>query len=359
MSCLPKSVESHVVCEHARNLGQFRVPNLHVLRLSPVRYLWDKSLRKLGMRRHLGYLSGRLKALKADVLHSHFGTLGWANLEAAKRAGVRHVVSFYGVDMSAAPRLEPRWRVRYRTLFELVDRVLCEGPCMARGLASLGCPEAKIVVQRLGVRLDSIRFAPRSLRPGEPLKALIASSFREKKGIPLALKALARLREEADLEVTLIGEASPEERSRREKERILRAADGLGRAVRFRGFLSHDELLRDAYRHHLFVAASRTASDGDCEGGAPMVIAEMAASGMPVVSTRHCDIPELIEDGVSGLLAVEGDEESLLGCLRRLAKEPERWGEYGRAARARMEERFDAAEQGRALAAVYRSLGRA
>lgn len=61
-------------------------------------------------------------------------------------------------------------------------------------LADLGCPREKIALQRLGVDVDSTPFKPRQWRPEQALKVLIAASFREKKGIPDALAALAQVR---------------------------------------------------------------------------------------------------------------------------------------------------------------------
>ena len=69
--------------------------------------------------------------------------------------------------------------------------------------------------------------------------------------------------------------------------------------------------MRRPTKHDVFLAPSVTASNGDTEGGAPVAIIEMAASGMPIVSTRHCDIPSVVLDGVTGLLAAERDSEGL------------------------------------------------
>ena len=76
--------------------------------------------------------------------------------------------------------------------------------------------------------------------------------------------------------------------------------------------------------------------------GAPVTICELAATGMPVVATRHCDIPHVVEDGTGALLADERDVTGLVTHLRRLVAEPHLWGRLTRAARSRIEERFDA-----------------
>ena len=134
---------------------------------------------------------------------------------------------------------------------------------------------------------------------------LIAASFREKKGIPLALEALGRIRDHVPLEVTIIGDSGSTAEGVQEKARIMQGIQkhNLTSSVRLLGFQPHRRLLEEAYKHHIFVSPSLTTSNGDCEGGAPVGMIEMAASGMPVVSTRHCDIPEVFGSDRGYLLA--------------------------------------------------------
>jgi colanic acid/amylovoran biosynthesis glycosyltransferase len=352
-------VESHVVCEHTANLDQFAVPHLHAFAAAGrLERLWDRGLRRLGARRHLGYLARVARRLGAKVIHSHFGDVAWTNLGAVGAAGSRHVATFYGYDMSYLPRVAI-WRERLDHLFRNVDLVLCEGPHMAREVVRLGCPEDRVRIHHLGVALETWPFQPRRWSPGHKLKVLIAATFTEKKGIPYAIRALSKLRQHVELEVTLIGDARPESaESRAQKREILSAIEsqGLGGVVRLLGYRPHSVLIDEAYRHHLFLSPSVTAADGATEGGAPVAIVEMAASGMPIVSTRHCDIPEVIVDGRTGFLAEERDVEGLTDCLLRMVSQWQRWPEMLAAGRARVEAEFDAHVQGQRLATLYESL---
>jgi colanic acid/amylovoran biosynthesis glycosyltransferase len=279
-------------------------------------------------------------------------------MPAARRAGIRHVVTFYGLDVNFLPRHDRRWRGRYAELFGHVDAVLCEGPHMAGEIAALGCPEEKIRVQRLGVSFDDIPYEPCAWRPGEPLRVLIAASFREKKGIPDALEAIARLQESVPLEVTLIGDAGEDPRAQDEKPRILSAIErfNLGDKVCLLGYQPHARLLEEARRHHIFLAPSLTASDGDTEGGAPVSLIEMAASGMLIVSTTHCDIPEIVRHGETGLLSAERDIDGLVRNLQWLLAHTDRWDAMRTAARKHVEAGFDARRQAERLARIYRAL---
>jgi colanic acid/amylovoran biosynthesis glycosyltransferase len=353
---LPANVESHIVCEATQNLDQFPQPHVHALAAEPLRRsLWDRGLRRFGVRPHLEFLIDCVRAVGADLVHSHFGDYGWRNSAAVERAGLRHIVTFYGIDVTFIPRSDERWPARYRDMFARVDRVLCEGPFMARSIAALGCPEDKIDVHHLGIDLDRIPFEPRRWSPGETLCVLMAGSFREKKGFPYAIRALGRIQGDVDLQVTIIGDAH-DERTRLEKRAILAAIDanGLAAKTRLPGYLPYDDVLAEARRHHVFLSPSVTGSDGDTEGGAPVSIIEMGASGMMVVSTTHCDIPGVVLDGVTGRLAAERDVDGLVRHLRWLVEHPDEWPAMLVAGRRHVETEFDARVQGERLAGVYR-----
>jgi colanic acid/amylovoran biosynthesis glycosyltransferase len=358
---LAPDINSHIVCERTENLDQFNVPNIHNLEDGPRwRYVLEKGLRKLRVRHHSGYLVQVAKQYQATILHSHWGDVAWRDMNAAKKAGLRHVVSFYGKDVNYLPRLQPRWLKRYQELFRHVSLVLCEGPHMGQCIVQLGCPKEKVLVHHLGVEVEKITFKPRVWTLNEPLRVLVAASFREKKGIPYALEALGLLQAEwPRLEITIIGDASADPRSHPEKAKILSVMEKyeLVGKTRMLSYQPHAVLLEEAYRHHIFISPSVTASDGDTEGGAPMTLLEMAASGMPIVSTRHCDIPSVVIHGTTGLLAGERDVNALLDHLRWLVTYPEQWRAMLDAGRRHVEGNYDVVKQAGKLGAMYGSLG--
>jgi colanic acid/amylovoran biosynthesis glycosyltransferase len=114
--------------------------------------------------------------------------------------------------------------------------------------------------------------------------------------------------------------------------------------------------MEEAYRHQVFVSPSMTAEDGDTEGGLPVTLIEMAATGMPVVTTNHCDVPELVLSGVTGLQAPERNVDQLAEHLRWLYQNPAKWQSIADAARKRVEAEFDASTQGIRLGQIYQEL---
>lgn len=356
---LPNEVETHIVCEATENLEQFGLPNIHNLsEASCWRYYWDLCLRRSGIRNHLGYLVKQAKSLHAQILHSHFANVGWVDIVVPKKANLKHIVSFYGYDVNYLPKSDSCWYGRYQDLFTQVDSILCEGSHMANDIEALGCPRDKIRVQHLGVSLDKIAFKPRVWNTKEALRVLIAASFQEKKGIPYALEALGRIQRDVDIEITIVGDANNQVRSQNEKRKILETLKkfDLQSNTRMMGYQPYNSLFQEAYTHHIFLSPSVTATDGDSEGGVPVSIIEMAATGMPIVSTFHCDIPEVIHHGETGLLAHEKDVEGLVTLLQWLLENTDQWISMVKACRNHLEAEYNAKIQGERLTNIYNKL---
>ena len=351
------AVTSLVLARKLINLDQFPWRPLYAP--GTAGYYQFKVAGRLGARWHPSIYSKSIARHQPDILHSHFGDVGWYDLPLASKHGLKHVVSFYGADISLLPAQNPVWKERYQELFSQSDLFLCEGPHMASSLVNLGCPEEKVRVQRLGVALDKISYMPRNLDEGNPLRILITGTFREKKGIPYALEAVGRLHEEGvNVQVTVIGDSRGFKQDEIEKQKILDVIErfNMRSVTRLLGYQPYEEMIAEAYRHHVFLAPSVTASDGDTEGGAPVTIIEMVATGMPVVSSRHCDIPQVILDGRTGWLADERDVDRLAEHLRWLQENPDQWELFTGLGRQYIETNFDVRLQAKALAEIYQEL---
>lgn len=356
---MSKDADIHVVCERTRHLDQFALANIHCLsETSRLQYFKERIIRRSVNPFYRGYLSRVAKEVDADILHSHFGPVGWADIQTAKKQRMKHIVTFYGYDVRMLPSSNSRWLARYRQLFEMVDLILCEGPHMAREIIQLGCPQDKVNVHHLGIEINRFPYEPRSWQAGEPLKVLIVASFREKKGIPYALQALSQLQSVVPLEITIIGDADGEERSKKEKKLILSTIEenGMNPRIRLLGYQPYARVIQEAYNHHIFISPSICAKDGDTEGGAPITLIEMVASGMPVVSTLHCDIPEVVEYGMSDWLVEERNIAGLVERLLWLVQHSGEWDNFLSVGRKHVEKEFNAIQQGKNLLAIYKEL---
>ncbi len=360
---LPAEVTSHIICKEVQNEDQFGLPNIHALSGPSSRFT------RISTRlfRHVDYhlfVRRMCRRLEPDILHSHFGPVGWKNYiflripPASRLEKIKRVVTFYGQDVDHLPKINPAWRKRYRDMFGQADLVLCEGSVMAGKVEALGCAAERIRVHHLGVDLKSLPFEPRTRKDGEPFRVLMAAAFRPKKGFLYGLRALEQVSQHHDVALTLVGDTTGDSVSEVEKQKIIDFLRGspLRDRVRLTGFMTARDLYEEARSHHIYLAPSVTADDGDNEGGAPVSLIEMAATGMPVVSSRHCDIPGIVIDGRTGLLADERNVGGLATCLTQLMSRPESWLDIARNAREHIEAHYNAATQGERLYKLYESL---
>jgi glycosyltransferase involved in cell wall biosynthesis len=171
-----------------------------------------------------------------------------------------------------------------------------------------------------------------------------------KKGLDVLLRALARLPAERDWRFVHIGGGDPAP--------LRRLADELGIAarVRFLGARPAPEVWAAYRRADVFALASRIAPDGDRDG-LPNVLMEAASQEVAVVATRVAAIPELIQDGVHGLLVPPDDPAALAAALDRVLAEPQLRRRLAHAACARVRRSFDR-EAGVARLAALLSDGR-
>lgn len=316
-------------------------------------------LRRIGIRPTPRVFNNALIKHQTNILHSHFGDRGWYDLPMVGKHNLKHVVSFYGYDLSFLPSIFPVWKKRYKELFDCTDLFLCEGPHMAQQLRGLGCPEEKVKVQRLGIDLEKIPFRPREVIDNGTIKILIAGRFVEKKGIPYALEAVGRIKEKySNIRVTIVGDSAGTKREEVEKEKILEIIQryDMQAITSMLGFQPFDVLMQQAYNHHLFLSPSVTAIDGDIEGGVPVSIIEMLASGMLVISSFHCDIPGVVFHRKSGLLAQEKDVDTIAEYIIWLIEHQEKWKEMTEAGRRHIERNFNARIQGQELIDIYQKL---
>jgi len=198
----------------------------------------------------------------------------------------------------------------------------------------------RVLVIRAGV--DTAHFAPRvngDRRPGSAagaLRIVCVGTLHEVKGQRHLVEACRLLAAGGvDVRCRLVGDG--EDRAMLEGA-IAQA--GLEGRVELAGALTRDQVAAELAAADVLVAPSVPTKQGRREG-IPVVLMEAMSSGLPVVASRISGIPELVEDGVSGLLAPPGDADALAAALRRLADDPELRGRLGAQGRRTVQEGFD------------------
>jgi len=323
------------------NADLFPFDAVYSLSRSPLRTrLFDRAYsRRLG---YSPYFSDVFTREKARIVHAHGGLVGSFIASSAERLSLPLVVSFYGVDMWKHPDGETGLRAKYTDVFRTGALFLAEGPAAANQLARIGCPEEKIIVHRLGVDVQSIPFVERN-RDGRALRILMASRFVEKKGIPYGVEAFCRVaHDNPSMRLTIVGDSG----SARDAKAIKQIMDiahryRVERQVCVRGFMALSELRELADEHDILLHPSVTAGNGDSEGGHPVVMTMLAAGGMPILATTHCDIPQIVEDKRTGWLVSERNAGEIEGVLRSVVSDSSCLPEFGRSARKLVEDRYD------------------
>ena len=305
-----------------------------------------------------------VRRLGLDVLHAHFGVEGMYTRRGASRAGVPHVVTLHGFDVSYSDAYLRRSRkvswVRYAAERR---RLLASG-------STFVCVSAHIREQAVGLGLDPARAAliPTGVDTGALTPTPVPDGLRiahiarlvEKKGTAVLLDALAELRRGGiAAELDVVGDGP----LRADLEAQVRRL-GLDDAVRLHGARDHAFVLDVIRRARVLCQPSRTAASGDTEGLGQAVL-EAGALGRPVVGSAHGGIREIVTEGLNGLLVPENDASALAGALGTVLTDgalADGLGERGvqvirdrfdlRAQSARLADLYDALVEGRPIAAA-------
>jgi colanic acid/amylovoran biosynthesis glycosyltransferase len=281
-------------------------------------------LRSLNVRRY-GAQSSKLllpsivanakQTFTADVFLVHFGYAG-ALANKLRELGVlkgKQATVFHGADISRRHILEEH-KLDYVNLFRQSELMLPISHLWENRLIEMGCPPEKIHVTRMGIEPEKFNFQPRQAFQ-TPLRIVSVARLTEKKGLDVAVKASAILKQRGgQFQYTIIGNGDQDEMMR-----DFIAREGMEDCVSMPGFKPQEEIRRALSEADIFLLPSKTAADGDMEG-IPVALMEAMAVGLPVVSTFHSGIPELIENNVSGWLVEEDDPEALAEMLLKLSQ---------------------------------------
>ena len=298
----------------------------------------SKALTRLGLLR-LATLPASLVAIllvryhKPNVIIIEFGFHAVRVMEVA-RTGVPVLVHFRGADVSAARYLNVL-EDRYKRLFELVSGMLVKNCLMRQRLIRLGALPGQIVISPSGADEELFHGAYPSHNPAH---FLAVGRFVDKKGPMLTLEsfALARSLVKGCCKLTLqmVGEGPLKEKVRKRAKNL-----GIDQYVEFSGSMTPAEIADAMRRARAFVQHSLRAQDGD-EEGCPVSIMEAQLAGLPVVSTFHAGIPDIVINKKTGFLVQEGDCHSMARAIVLLANDPNLADKLGASASLRAQKKF-------------------
>ena len=290
--------------------------------------------------------------LHADVFIAHFGPAGVTAAKLRELGVIRGKIAtiFHGIDISSRDVLN-HYTPEYQQLFRRGDLMLPISDLWAGRLQKMGCPREKIAVSRMGV--DMTRFSPRPVKaPATPLEIISVARLTEKKGLHVAIEACRQLKEQGVAFRYRILGIGPWER----RLRTLIEQYQLEDVVEMPGFKPSHEVKAMLDDADVFLLPSVTGADGDMEG-IPVALMEAMAVGIPVVSTLHSGIPELVEADKSGWLVPENDARALAQRLAAFSQlDTDELAPVIKRAREKVEHDFNQQVINRELASLLQAL---
>jgi len=268
---------------------------------------------------------------KIDAVLAEYGDMGVQVMDAAERSGIPLIVHFHGYDASVTSVLEEN-KETYPRMFRIAASIIAVSRAMKHKLIELGAPEEKVQYNPYGI--DCEQFSG-----GDPASAppvfLAVGRFTEKKAPQITLAAFAKvLKSCPDARLRMIGEGPLLEECQTLAKNL-----GVENAVDFRGAQEHFVIMQEMQQARCLVQHSVVSPTGDSEG-TPLAILEAGATGLPVVSTRHAGIPDVVIEGETGFLVNEHDDTAMAQHMIRIAQEPDLAGRMGKAAREHIQQNF-------------------
>ncbi len=335
--------------------GVQRLPESLPIPGAPIVLMKSGSLAERVRRRiflHTGWAPtfySQLRREQAALIHAHFGLDGAVALPIQHDLRIPLIVTLHGYDVTLSDRhlttgTAGRLYLRRRQkLWNTVARFICVSEFIRRQALKAGFPESKLQVHYIGI--DPTVFVSDS-RLRQPGLVLFVGRLVEKKGCRYLLEAMATVQQECrEAKLVIIGDGP---------ERASLEASAKEKAIPCQ-FIGRQpaQVVRDWLgRSQVFCVPSVTAESGDSEG-MPMVFAEAQSMGVPVVSSAHAGIPEIVRNGETGLLAPERDHGKLAEHLIRFLTDSAFWRACSERGIALVKERFNLHLQTRKLEEIY------
>lgn len=256
------------------------------------------------------------------------------------------LVSFHGAD--ASQYIKKYGMSYYSDLFQRADLITTPSQVMKNVLIANQCPENKINIHRYGVNLDY--FKPIDNTASNIFTFLSVARLVEKKGLEYSLRAFSMLKDMQDVYYHIIGEGPLDESLQKLTKEL-----GIQDNVSFLGSKDKSEVIRRMQQADVYVLTSVTAENGDQEG-LPVTLIEAHAAGLPVISTYHAGIPELVTHKQSGFLCGEKSVSCIAKYMSILAQHSAIRTEMGKQARIRADEEFNITSLNKDLSRIYHNL---
>jgi colanic acid/amylovoran biosynthesis glycosyltransferase len=336
------------IYEELKNIRKYK-PIVFARKRSNLKRFPFSRIKKLP--RGTSQIARRFRRKRIRLIHARFGNAGVRLMKVKRRLRVPMLTSFHGFDVPARRNKRKAYHRKLPALFRIGDKFTVPSRHMKRKLVKWGCPSHKIKIMYSGIDLKKFKYKPRELKTGDNITIISVGRLHKKKGFRYLVKAFKKVHDRyPSTKLVIVGDGD-EKRSIKRLIRKLR----LKKHVKLKGLVAHHRLARMLRKADIFCLPSVTTKDGNQEG-IPNAIKEAMAMGLPIVSTRHGGIPELVGDGREGLLVPEKKSNRLAKKINYLIENPSLRQKMGKRGRKKVRRRFNSAKQVKKLESIYRSL---
>jgi colanic acid/amylovoran biosynthesis glycosyltransferase len=289
---------------------------------------------------------------ECDIVFCQFGYLGRKIFENEQLKqwlkNKKVVVCFRGSDLTARIKDNPKM---YKRLLRKGNLFLPVCNYFKKKLIRLGGHPNKIIVHHSAIDCSQFFFKKRKKPETGPIHLVSVCRLVEKKGIAIAISAVAKIiKKYPQVHYTIVGDG-PEWIRLKQLIQKLNVADN----VTMCGWRTQDQVIDILDRSHIFLLPSVTSTNGNEEGIAN-ALKEAMAMGLISVGTWHAGTSELIKDSFSGFLAPEGDNVQLANVIEHIIEHPNMWEAMQLAARRKVEEEFETKQLVKKLEKIFYQL---
>ncbi|WP_239647717.1 glycosyltransferase family 4 protein [Natrinema altunense] len=275
-----------------------------------------------------------------DHVHSHFANVS--------KFGGKHIATYYDVPFTITTHAYDIYRKpigKYtKKLLNIADRVITISEYNRKYMKKEMGVETAVDIVRAGIKPE--KFSPN--QPVRKNRVLTIGRFVEKKGLPYALEAIAKVAAVLpNVEYHIIGAGEQIEPLKRKTEEL-----GLTENVSFLSNVSDERLLTEFDQARCFLLPCVIADSGDRDG-IPVVLMESMAMQTPPVSTAISGIPELIDNGENGILVEPKDPESAGKEVIQLLKNDNKYSKLSKKSREKIIKEFNIEKEAEKLESIF------
>lgn len=253
-----------------------------------------------------------LKKNKVQVVLAQYGTTAHQLVTICKKQRIPMITHFHGYDASIETVIKNCGN--YKNVFEYSTFVIAVSRSMQKRLIELGCPKEKLIYNAYGPDNSFLNIQPQFNNP----VFIAVGRFVSKKAPYYTILAFKKVHDQFPKVKLVMGGTGELFEACLNLVKVLKLED----AVTLPGIIKREQFVEYLSQGLAFLQHSVTALNGDQEG-TPVAVLEASAAGLPVISTNHAGIPDVIIEGETGFLVEEHDVDAMAEKMILLLKDKE------------------------------------